>query len=128
MTTRDLDALTAALAGPAEALREAALNRRRGYRPRRRPPGGTPTRITLTARLIAAILHDRHGLPYRPIAALLGIRHEDTCRHTGDIRQLLHQTASTIHPSPVRLRTLDDLYRYATAHGITTPAKINTTS
>src|SRR5580693_5404840 len=34
LTARDLDALTAALAAPAAALREAALHRRRGYRPR----------------------------------------------------------------------------------------------
>ena len=49
LPARALDALTAALTGPAGQLREAALNRRRGYRPRqppgnRRPPGSpSPT-------------------------------------------------------------------------------------
>src|SRR5882672_5406810 len=37
-----LDALTAALTGPAAALREAALDRRRGYRPRQIAPGTGP--------------------------------------------------------------------------------------
>jgi hypothetical protein len=128
MTRPALDALTAALAIPAAALREAALNRRRGYRPRQPAPGGgRRPRITLTAKLLAAILHDRHGLPHRATATLLGIRHEDTCRHTGDIRLLLRQTGNTIPPSPAKLATLDQLYHYAAAHGINTPAKIKTT-
>jgi hypothetical protein len=127
LPARDLDALTAALTAPAAALREAALHRRRGYRPRQLPPGtGRRPRITLAGKLIAAILHDRHGLPHRATAALLGIRHEDTCRHTGDIRLLLRQTGNTIQPSPAKLATLDELYRYATAHGINVPAKIKT--
>jgi Rhodopirellula transposase DDE domain len=128
LTGRDLDALTAALAGPAAALREAALHRRRGYRPRQMAPGGgRRPRITLTAKLTAAILHDRHGLPYQAIATLLGIRHEDTCRHAADIRRLLRQTGNAISPSPAKLATLDQLYRFAAAHGINVPAKINTT-
>ena len=106
-------------------LREAALNRRRGYRPRQ-PPGNRHPRITLTHKLIAAILHDRHGLPHRAIAALYQVRHEDICRHVGDIRLLLHQTGHTIKPSPHKHATLDDLYRYATAQGITKPAEIKT--
>jgi transposase len=66
-----LDALTAALTGPAAALREAALDRRRGYRPRQIAPGTGPRpRHTLASKLTAAILHDRHGLPQKAIAAL----------------------------------------------------------
>jgi transposase len=127
LPARALDALTAALTGPAGQLREAALNRRRGYRPRQLPPGtGRRPRITLTHKLIAAILHDRHGLPHKAIAALYQVRHEDICRHTGDIRLLLRQTGHTIEPSTTKLTTLDDLYRYATAHGITVPAEIKT--
>jgi hypothetical protein len=127
LDTRHLDALTAALTGPAAQLREAALNRRRGYRPRQLPGNRRHPRITLTHNLIAAILHDRHGLPHRAIAALYQVRHEDICRHVGDIRLLLHQTGHTIEPSTTKLATLDDLYRYATAQGITKPAEIKTT-
>jgi transposase len=127
LDTRHLDALTAALTGPAAQLREAALNRRRGDRPRQLPGNRRRSRITLTGKLIAAILHDRHGLPHRAIAALYQARHEDICRHVGDIRQLLRQTGHTIEPSPRKLTTLDDLYRYAAAQGITTPAMIKPT-
>jgi hypothetical protein len=119
-----LDALTAALAGPA-ALREAALDRRRGHRPRRgHGTGGHPRRHTLTTKLTAAILHDRHGLPQRAIAALYQARPEQISRHIGDIRRLLRQTGNTIQPAPRTLATLDDLYHHATAAGITIPAKI----
>jgi transposase len=129
LTARDLDALTASLTTPAAALREAALHRRRGYRPRKLPPGtGRHPKITFTDKIIAAILHDRHGLPHKAIAALYQIRHEDICRHVGDIRLLLHQTGHTIQPAPAKLATLDDLYRYATTHGINVPAKIKTAS
>jgi len=126
LPARALDALTAALTGPAGQLREAALNRRRGDRPRQLPGNRRRPRITLTHKLIAAILHDRHGLPHRAIAALYQVRHEDICRHVGDIRLLLRQTGHTIEPSPHKLATLDDLYRYAAAQGITKPAQIKT--
>jgi hypothetical protein len=125
MTRPALDALTAQLAGPAAALREAALHRRRGYRPRQQPPGtGRRPRITLAARLLAAILRDRHGLPCHAVAALLGIRHELISRYTTDTRRLLTQIGHPIQPAPRQLATLDDLCRHATAAGITIPAKI----
>jgi transposase len=126
LPARALDALTAALTGPAGQLREAALNRRRGYRPRQHPGPGRRPRITLTHKLIAAILHDRHGLTHKAIAALYQVRHEDICRHIGDIRLLLRQTGHTIEPSPHKLATLDDLYRYAAAQGLIKPAQIKT--
>jgi len=127
LPARSLDALTAALTGPAGQLREAGLNRRRGYRPRQLAPGtGRRPRLTLTGKLIAAILHDRHGLSHRAIAALYQVRHEAICRHVGDIRLLLRQTGHTIEPSTTKIATLDDLYRYAAESGITKPAEIKT--
>ena len=125
MTGPALDALTAALAGPAAALREAALHRRRGRRPRQHAPGTGPRpRLTLADKLLALILRDRHGLPCTATAALPGVRHELTSRCTSDIRTLLRQAGHVIQPAPRQLATLDDLCRYATAHGITVPAKI----
>ena len=125
MTRPAFDALTAALAGPAAALREAALHRRRGYRPRQQPPGtGRRPRITLAAKVLAVILRDRHGLPCHAVAALLGIRHELTSRYTSDTRRLLTQAGHPIQPAPRQLTTLTDLCHHATAAGITIPAKI----
>jgi Rhodopirellula transposase DDE domain len=118
------DALAAALAGPAAALREAALDRRRGHRPRQAHGHGRRPRHTLPGKLMAAILHDRHGLPQKAIAVLYQTTPEVISRHIGDIRRLLHQTGNTIQPSPHKLATLDDLYRYVTDHGIQLPAKI----
>ena len=119
-----LDALTAALAAPAAALREARLDRRRGHRPRQGHGSGGSPKLTLAGKLTAAILHDRHGLPNKAIAALLGIRHEHVSRHIGDIRRLLAQTGNTIQPAASKLATLDDLHRYAAEHGIPAPGKI----
>ena len=117
-------ALAAALAGPAAALREAALDRRRGHRPRQAHGHGRRPRHTLPGKLMAAILHDRHGLPQKAIAALYQTTPEVISRHIGDIRRLLHQTGNTIQPSPHKLATLDDLCQYATGHGIHVPDKI----
>ena len=129
MTGPAFDALAAALEQPAAALREAALHRRRGYRPRRQPPGtGRRPRITLAAKLLAVILRDRHHLPCKTIAALLGIRHELTSRYTTSTRCLLRQIGCPVTPAPRPLATLDGLLRHATAAGITIPAKIKPAS
>ena len=119
------DALTAALAAPAAALRQAALDRRRGHRPRHGHGHGRRPRHTLTGKLTAAILHDRHGLPQTAIAALYQATPATISRHIGDIRRLLAQTGNTITPAPHTLATLDDLRQYAAGHGITIPAEPN---
>jgi hypothetical protein len=122
LTGPALDALTA----PAAALREAARDRRRGYRPRRKPGGPGRPKLTLTGALTAAILCDRHGLPRHAIAALFQVRPETISRHISGIRRLLNQTGHTIQPAPATLTTLNDLYRHAATAGITIPAEINT--
>jgi len=127
LTRPALDALTAALAIPAAQLREARLNRHRGYRPRRSHGLGGRPGLPLTDRLTATILRDRHGLPCKAIAALTGIRHEHISRYTSEIHTLLHQASHPIQPAPRKLATLDDLYAHAAAHGIPIPPKINTT-
>jgi hypothetical protein len=124
MTAPAFDALAAALAGPAAALHQAALDRWRGYRPRQQPGTGRRPRITLAAKLLAVILRDRHGLPCRTVAALLGVRHELISRYTSGLRRLLHQGGRPIQPTPRQLATLEDLRRHATAHGILIPAMI----
>ena len=101
MTRPALDALTAALAGPAAALREAALHRRRGHRPRQQPPAPAAAPASpCAAKLLAAILRDRHGLPCHAVADLLGIRPELTSRYTSDTRRLLTQIGHPSSPPP----------------------------
>src|SRR5436309_2210651 len=113
-----LDALPAALDDPPAALRAAARDRRRGYRPRHGPGAGGRTRHTLAGKLAAAILHHRRGLPQTAIAALFGTSPAAISRHIGDIRRLLAQTGNTIQPATSKLATLEALYRHAAAHGI----------
>jgi Rhodopirellula transposase DDE domain len=129
LTSRQWDALTAALAAPSRQLRDATLARRRNYRPRQIAPGsGRRPKLTLPDRLAATLIHHRHGLPQKALAGLLGITPETLNRHIGDIRHLLHQAGHAIAPSPHQLTTLDDLRRYAAACGITIPAEIKTAS
>ena len=129
LTSRQWDALTTALATPADQLREARLARRRHYRPRQIAPGtGRRPKLTLPDQLAATPIHHRHGLPQKTLAGSFGVRLETLNRHIGDIRHLLHQAGHAITPSPHQLTTLDDLHHYAAACGITIPADIKTAS
>jgi transposase len=105
------------------------LHRRRGNRPRQTTPG-TSRRpaLTLADRLLAATLHYRHGLPQAAIARLFTVRPETISRQLRSIRELLEQTGHTIQPAPDKITTIDSLYHYATANGITTPPNIKTAS
>jgi Rhodopirellula transposase DDE domain len=121
------DALTAALTEPAARLREARLNRRRGDRPRQHAPGTGPRpRLTLTATILAVILHDRHHLPQPAIAALYHTRADTLSKHISATRRLIPHTGHTIHPATRTLTTLEDLYHHATAAGINIPATTKT--
>jgi Rhodopirellula transposase DDE domain len=127
LTGPALDALTAVLDAPAASLREARLDRRRGYRPRQHAPGTGPRPVlTLTDKLLAVILHDRHQLPQAAIAVLYQIRADTLSKNISGIRRLLPQAGHAIQPAPRKLATLTDLYAYATHAGITIPADLKT--
>jgi DNA-directed RNA polymerase specialized sigma24 family protein len=116
------DALIATLMTLHPRQREANLDKRRGHRPRRTAPGtGRRPVLTLADRLLATLLHHRLALPQTTVAALFQVRPETINRHIRQTRQLLQQAEYTIQPASDRLTTLNDLYRHATAHGITTP-------
>ena len=87
MTGPALDALTAALAGPPPPSAKPPWTAAAADRPRQPPPApaAAPASPSPTSSS-PLILRDRHGLPCKAIAALLGIRHEHTSRYTGDIR------------------------------------------
>jgi Rhodopirellula transposase DDE domain len=125
LTGPAFDALTAALTTPAAQLREARLNRRRGDRLSQLAPGtGRRPSLTLTSKILAVILHDRHHLPQAAIAALCQLRADTLSKNISPIRRLIPQTGHTIQPSTRKLTTLDDLYNYAAEAGITIPAEI----
>jgi transposase len=106
--------------------REDRLHQRRGARPRLVGDGTTGRRpiLTLPDRLLAAILHHRLGLPQTAIAAQFGVTAETINRRLRDVRRLLEHDGTALQPAETRLRTLDDLHRYAEQAGITTPTEI----
>ncbi|MHB9859302.1 ISAzo13 family transposase [Streptomyces sp. YIM S03343] len=106
-----------------EAQRETHLDKRRGHRPRAKGDGNTGRRpiLTLADRLLAAVLHYRHGLPEIAIAALFSVRPETINRRLRDIRELLATASHDLHPAEHQLATLNDLFNMARDAGITTP-------
>ena len=127
MTGPALDALTALDRPP----RRRAARGRPAPPPRLPPPPPAPPapaagpRITLAGKLLAAILRDRHGLPCKAIAALLGIRPRASSAATpATSAASCTRPDTTSSPPPASSRTLDDLCRHAAAAGITIPAKI----
>jgi transposase len=119
------DALIANLMTLHDQQREAALDERRGHRPRIKAGEGTGRRpvLTLADRLLATVLHYRLGLPQVAIAALFGVRPETVNKRIRDVRQLLEQAGQIIHPAPKRLATLDDLCDLARSTGIDHPGQ-----
>ncbi|MFD7446956.1 ISAzo13 family transposase [Streptomyces sp. NPDC059909] len=123
------DALITTLTALHEEQRETDLTKRRGHRPRLVAPGtGRRPVLTLADRLLAALLHYRHGLPQVAVARLFTVTPETVNRRIRDIRQLLAAAGHTIHPTDARLDTLDDLRTFATAAGITPSPEIKTAS
>jgi hypothetical protein len=126
MTAGQLDALTATLTQPHDQLREAQLTRRRGDRPRKQTRATPRPALTLPAKILALILHDRHHLPQPAIAALYHTHPDTISQHICHTRRLLAQAGRTITPAPRKLTTLDDLRNHAKTAGITLPANIKT--
>jgi transposase len=127
LPAQEWEALITRLLTLHDQQREANLDKRRGHRPRLTAPGtGRRPILTLADRLLATTLHHRLRLPQTAIAALFNVRPETINRHIRKTHQLLQQVGHTIHPSPHRLPTLDDLYSLATAEGISVPVDTKT--
>ena len=123
-----LDALAAILDTPFRALREQRRRIRSG-RPRARAAGagGSNRKIDLPGHVIATRLRAHLNLPRHVIAALLGTDKTTISHATSLTQTLLAALPASLHPPAApppadRLRTLDDLRRYAAHHGITIPA------
>jgi Rhodopirellula transposase DDE domain len=118
-----LDALAAALALPAAARHEQQLYTRRGGQRRRRPASRPDPRrkLSLTSSLLATCLRQHLGISATALAPLLGADPSTLRYAIGDTRALLAQAGHAIPPGPARIRTLNDLRRYAASHGITLP-------
>jgi hypothetical protein len=123
----DLDALAAALDAPFRGRREQLRYARTG-RPRARAgrAGGWNRKLDLAGHLIAARLRAHLNLPVTVTGALLGIDPTTVSHATGLTASVLAglppgRLPPAAPPPAIRLRTLDDLRRYAASHGITIP-------
>ena len=122
MDPADLTALAAALETPYRARREQQRYLRTG-RPRQRAEGagGHNRKPGLTGRVLALRLRQHLRLPATVIGALLGADRTTISLATTVTASLLatRPQPPAAPPPGIRLRTLDDLRRYAASHGIT---------
>ena len=117
-----LEPLTAALALPWNARREALRYHWRGGPRRNRPAATGRPLLDLTDHVLVTLLYQRLRLPQHVIARLVGT-HPDT------VRLAITTTSPLLPPPPPqtpapRLRTLDDLIQYAATARITIPDTI----
>jgi hypothetical protein len=123
----DFAALAASLEIPWAAAREQRLHLARGG-PRRKSSGPAgPARLSLPARLLAAVCRYRLGMTCQAIADLLAVDPSVISVATRQTAALLTAAGTPLTPGPHRLRTTDDLRRHAAAgttphDTLTTPA------
>jgi transposase len=120
--------LTAGLAIPYHAHREAQLHIQRGGPPRRKPAGGHPPALTLADKTLATILRARFHLPLRVLAELFGVVITTIASAGHQIRPLLDKHPHLTQPAATHFTTLAELTAYAASHGVTLTPAIKTPS
>src|SRR6266851_5548106 len=123
MTAAGWDQLTAALAIPYQAQREAGLHIARGGPASRRPAGGPPAALTLAEKTLVTIMQQRLGTSRAVLAELFGVSANTIGTAERQIKPLLARAGHTIEPAATRLTTLASLTAYASSHGITLTPK-----
>jgi Rhodopirellula transposase DDE domain len=119
MSAEDWAQLTAGLAIPYQACREAALHIARGGPPLRKPAGGHPPALTLAEKTLATVLRARFHPPLRVLAELFGVVIATISRAEHQIRPLLDQRRHITEPTGTRFTTLTELTAFAASHGVT---------
>jgi len=119
MPAADRARLTAALAIPYQAHREAGLHIARGGPASRKPAGGYPAALTLPEMILATILRARFRMPLRVAAELFGVVIGTIAKAERQIRPLLDQRGHVIQPTGTHIKTLAELTTLAAAHGVT---------
>jgi hypothetical protein len=89
---------------------------RLAVRARRRSIGaGAKHRFGFTDRLLATLVHQRHGLTHDVVAAWFGVHRSTITRSVAEVRPLLAERGCRVHDG-VRLRTLADVVAYLGHH------------
>ncbi|MEV6695323.1 transposase family protein [Micromonospora sp. NPDC051196] len=82
---------------------------------RRRIGAGAKHRFGFVDRLLATLVHLRHGLTHDVVAAGFGVHRSTISRSVAEIRPLLAERGCRVHDG-VRLRTLSDVVAYLGHH------------
>jgi len=108
------------LAGPWTAAGEDRLLARRGHARLRAPGAGPDHGLPFTDRVIVTLVYLRFQLPHAALAAFYGVDRSTITRAVGEVRPLLAARGFAVPGEPgVRLRTLADVFAYASARGVT---------
>jgi DDE superfamily endonuclease/Helix-turn-helix of DDE superfamily endonuclease len=116
---RRLAKLIAELADPWTAQQESRLRERRG-RDRLRAAGAGPDHdLAFTDRVITTLVVLRFQLPHAALALFYNVDRATITRAVGQIRPLLAARGFAVPGKPeLRLRTLADVFAYASAEGV----------
>ncbi|WP_435614141.1 transposase family protein [Streptomyces coelicoflavus] len=88
-------------------------------RPRKRAVGaGAKHRLAFVDRLLATLVHLRHGVTHDVLACWFGVDRSTITRAIGEVRPLLAERGCTVSPE-VRLRSLADVVDHLGASGST---------
>ena len=116
---RRLGKLIAELAGPWTAGEDARLRERRGHDRKRAPSAGPDHDLPFTNRVIVTLVYLRHQLPHAALAALYQVGRSTVTRAVHEIRPLLAARGFAVpHHPDLRLRTLADVFAYASSGGV----------
>jgi hypothetical protein len=116
---RRLGGLVAELAGSWMAAEESRLRERRGHERLRAPGAGPDHELPFTDRVIITLVYLRHQLPHAALAGLYRVDRSTVTRAVREIRPLLAARGFAVpHRPGLRLRTLADVFAYASAHGV----------
>lgn len=116
---RRLGRLVAELAGPWMAAEEDRLGGRRGHERMRAPGAGPDHQLAFTDRVIVTLVVLRFQLPHAALAELYGVDRSTVTRAVREVRPLLAARGFAVPGEPgLRLRTLADVFAYASARGV----------
>lgn len=116
---RALGKLIEELAGPWMAAEEDRLRERREQERLRAAGAGPRHDLPFTDRVIVTLVHLRFQLPHAALAGLYGVHRSTVTRAIHEVRPLLAARGFAVSGEPgVRLRTLADVFAYASARGV----------
>jgi hypothetical protein len=116
---RRLGKLVAELAGTWMASEESRLRERRGHERLRAPGAGPDHELVFADRVIVTLVTLRFQLPHAALAELYRVDRSTVTRAIREVRPLLAARGFAVPGRPgLQLRTLADVFAYASAHGV----------